>query len=696
MGLNDMIKRVQELLTVIFLIQASTGLHAEPADCAGCHEREGAEWSESQHAAAMARPGPETVAGDFSGTTYIDPQVTARFMREGESYVIRTTEGEKTKTWIVRYTFGVHPLQQYLIDTGNGRLQAFNIAWDTRDAAAGGQRWFRLDEPGQGQPGDAMHWTGIYQNWNNQCADCHSTGLERNYDPETDSYESDWEHMAVSCTACHESAEVHAVAKRKGKSYGAGVDLVALEAWLVSEGKTPPRPQATATPDEQVPTCGRCHSLRTNLVDTGGGQAHDEFSLSRLDQPLYFSDGRVREEVFVLGSFEQSRMFQAGVACSNCHNPHSGKLKVEGNAVCAQCHNAGDFDTPEHHHHPAGSEGAQCVACHMPKATFMKIDDRREHSFMVPRPDVSKASDSPDVCLACHEDQDRDWSIDTVGRWFPDLYRPDTWHHVQQGSLPEVADYLADERQPAIRRATLLEQQGEALVRQRLELVKTLLGHKQAVIRESAFRVLRYAPEDAAIQLGEVGLDDPALAVRIAAFESLTWRGAESDSEAWQRVRGEYEHYLDMQSDLPSGSVLKARYLLARDRVYQAEQELKTALRKDRGYVPAAILLTDILRSGGRNLEAIEVIDRTLASTPEDARLVHLRGLVHLKLKDYPAALADLERAAELDPEQWLFGYRYAVALYQLQQGEAVRRVTETLLERFPKNPQIRALMRHF
>ncbi|MCG7200591.1 tetratricopeptide repeat protein [Marinobacter pelagius] len=678
------------------LLLASTEVAlADVSGCAGCHASEVRQWSRSQHAAAMAPATPDTVAGNFSKGRYADSDVQASFRREDDGFVIRVNEGGNTREWQVRYTFGVYPLQQYLVAVGSGRLQAFNIAWDTRPESEGGQRWFRLDAPDQNHPGDALHWTGVYQNWNNQCADCHSTGLKRNYNAESDSYDTRWQQVSVGCAACHESAEEHAQAAREGESLAPGVELAAMGAWLVSQGAQPPRHEGPESSPSQVVSCGRCHSLRTSLTDRGAGQVHDQYSLSRLDQPLYYPDGRVREEVFVLGSFEQSKMFQAGVVCSDCHNPHTGKLKAQGNAVCTQCHNAGDFDTPEHHRHTAGNEGAQCVNCHMPESTFMKIDDRREHSFTLPRPDISTASGSPDVCLACHTDQDRDWSIATVSGWFPELYEQETWYQIQQRPASGIMEYLQNTNEPALRRATLLEQRGQWLAQEQPALLANLAASDDAVIRESAFRVLRHGSADHARKLGEAGLRDRSLAVRIAAFESLTWLGVELDSGDWARARGEYEHFLDMQSDLPSGLVLKARYLLARDFVYKAEKALERALNKDPGYAPATILLTDILRSGGRNLEAIDAINRTLEKTPEEAGLIHLRGLINLKLKRYSSALEDLEQAVVLAPDQWLFGYRYAVALFQLQQRDKAREVTSALLQRFPDNPRLKALMNH-
>jgi predicted CXXCH cytochrome family protein len=664
--------------------------------CANCHQTEVSQWASSHHALAMLPANSESIAGNFDQGHFTDSELAVHFRQQGGAYLIQVKKAGEAVEWEVKYSFGAYPLQQYLIDVGDGRLQAFNIAWDTREKSAGGQRWFRLDEPGENHPGDAMHWTGIYQNWNNQCADCHTTGLRRNYDAATDIYRTTWAQMAVGCSACHAAATEHAAARQNGVPSAAGVGLAALGEWVVNEAQRPPRHQGAPSSVAQVPTCGRCHALRTSMKDGGVGEVHNEFSLSRLEQPLYFSDGRVREEVFVLGSFEQSKMYEAGVVCSDCHNPHSGSLKAEGNAVCTQCHNAREFNTSEHHHHLEGSEGAECVNCHMPQSTFMKIDDRREHSFMIPRPDVSKVSGSPDVCLSCHLDKDASWSIDTVEDWFPDIYQNATWHHVQHGDLTEVISYLVNGERPAIRRATLLEQRGKLLVGQHQAVIEKLIESDDAILRESAFRMLRYGPAEAVSKLLEAGLRDEALVVRIAAFESLMLQGVIVDSGSWELVRDEYEHFLEMQSDLPPGAVLKARYLLSQNKVYRAEQQLKIALKKDSGYVPAAILLTDILRSGGRYHEAMDLTNQTLLASSDSAPLTHLRGLINLKLKDYPAALLDLEKAAKSAPGEWLFGYRYAMALYQLKQREKAREMARNLAERFPNNTQIVMLLRLF
>ena len=60
----------------------------------------------------------------------------------------------------IAYTFGVYPLQQYLIAFPGGRYQALGIAWDSRLMDRGGQRWFHLYPDQILRAGDSLHWTG--------------------------------------------------------------------------------------------------------------------------------------------------------------------------------------------------------------------------------------------------------------------------------------------------------------------------------------------------------------------------------------------------------------------------------------------------------------------------------------------------------------------------------------------------------
>ena len=154
-----------------------------------------------------------------------------------------------------------------------------------------------------------------------------------------------------------------------------------------------------------------------------GGPFLDDYEPDLLLPGLYYADGQIDGEVYVYGSFTQSRMYRHGVRCSDCHDPHTLKLRATGNALCVRCHSPDGnprfpslqkkvYDAPEHHFHPPGSPGAACVACHMPARTYMQLDRRRDHSLRIPRPDLTLEIGTPNACTGCHQDRDARWAAD--------------------------------------------------------------------------------------------------------------------------------------------------------------------------------------------------------------------------------------------------------------------------------------------
>jgi len=678
-------------LILLTLLTTLLPLQSQADNCTSCHPQESRQWQQSQHALAMQTADPENVLGDFS-QTFSSKDVLARFQQKAGRYTVLLTEGGNTREWRVRYTFGVYPLQQYLIDLGNGRLQALNIAWDSRPASEGGQRWFRLDEPENHPAGHPLHWQGVYQNWNGMCADCHSTGVQKGYAPETDQYATDYAQINVGCSACHDRAQPHARAAREGRSEPAGADLAARGAWLPGTQSTPPRHVGQMSSSSQVNTCGRCHSLRTRLTPSAEGQLHNSLSLNRLFEPLYFADGRVRDEVFVVGSFMQSPMYQAGVVCSNCHNPHSGKLKQPGNALCSQCHSATHFDTPRHHHHPQGAAGSECVSCHMPQTTYMQVDARREHNFTTPNPRTSALAGSPDPCLACHAEWNRAWSAEQVSRLWPNHRERSDWFDVQQDSLPAMRLFLQSERQPEIQRATLIETRADTLAQQAPDLILQQLTAPSPLLRESGWKAALHLPPDQTAPLATRGLSDPALSVRLAAFATLLQQQrlpAGSDA-----VRLEYERYLNEISDRPSGRALKAQYALLSGQPEVALEDLNIALEKDPDYLPARILLTDLLRARQHFEAAIDTLDQGLASQPGEASLLHLRGLTRLQIQHPEQAIRDLKAAYEAASDNFTYGYRLALVLHHRGKKREAIRIWQRLKRDFPQQPALTSLAR--
>ncbi|MGO4837317.1 cytochrome c3 family protein, partial [Rhizobiaceae sp. 2RAB30] len=254
-------------------------------------------------------------------------------------------------------------------------------------------------------------------------------------------------------------------------------------------------------------------------------------------------DGQQRDEVYVLGSFLQSRMHAKGVTCTNCHDPHSGGLVAEGNAVCTQCHNeAGrtefpslkpaNYDSPNHHHHAAGNKGAECVSCHMPERRYMVVDGRRDHFFRVPDPVLSEKVGSPDACLTCHSEKTGAWAADEVRRWAParssadpvlaEAFALTRQEGLTQKTLRDLAVIAGDRSRPAIERASAVREIGDQADLATAMALVELLSDESDLVRSASVRLWRSAP--AADRVGRLQplLGDPVAAVRVAAALELS------------------------------------------------------------------------------------------------------------------------------------------------------------------------------
>jgi len=335
--------------------------------CASCHEAEHEGWLGSHHDLAMQKATPETVLGDFDDAKAKYYEETVRFVRDGDSFAVEAlgADGKRARFPVI-YTFGVEPLQQYLVEVEPGRLQSFLFAWDTRPKGEGGQRWFHLQPDEYVEPGDPLHWTAPSYNWNYSCADCHSTAVRKNYDRASKRYATEYFEINVGCEACHGRGSRHvALAESKGDELpsGAGFDRrlppPEKRVWSFVDAQNI-SVLAAEQPSDELETCAPCHSRRADL---GGEELgyHDRYRLAVLDELIYFDDGQIEDEVYVYGSFLQSKMHAAGVVCSDCHDGHSANLRAEGNALCTRCHQAEAFDGPEHHFHEPGTAGSLCT-----------------------------------------------------------------------------------------------------------------------------------------------------------------------------------------------------------------------------------------------------------------------------------------------------------------------------------------------
>ncbi|MGH7785422.1 MAG: multiheme c-type cytochrome, partial [Candidatus Binatia bacterium] len=513
--------------------------HVGGATCAECHAQESALWKTSHHAQAMLAPNAETVRGNFADATFVKDGVTSTFFRRDGGYFVRTDGPDgRLHDYRVAYTFGIDPLQQYLIEMPGGRLQALGIAWDTRPAAQGGQRWFHLYPNEPLAAPDSLHWTGAQQNWNFMCADCHSTNLHKGYRAADDRFATTWSEVNVACEACHGPGAAHVAWARAGAAAGDPLRGFAFAlgdrsggAWRFAAGQSIARRTAPRSTDLEVETCGRCHARAARLRDdyVHGRPLADTHRVALLDPGLYHADGQIEDEVYEYGSFLQSPMHAAGVTCSDCHEPHSGRLRAEGNLLCGRCHLPATFDTAAHTHHGAGSAAAQCVSCHMPERTYMLIDGRRDHSFRVPRPDLSVRLGTPNACTDCHTDRSAQWAADAAAGWYGPA-RAARWHYAealaagraqQADAETQLLRAIGDAQVPAIARASALELLASSLSPRALPALQAAARDPDPLVRRAAAQTAGALPPAERLGVALPLLSDPVRTVRLEALGSL-------------------------------------------------------------------------------------------------------------------------------------------------------------------------------
>jgi len=680
--------------------------------CVGCHAAQDSAWRGSHHDLAMERADSATVLGDFNNRSFDYNGIRSNFFRRNGGFWVRTDgpDGHLAE-YPVAYTFGVYPLQQYLVPFPKGRYQALPIAWDARPREEGGQRWFHLYPGEKLDSRDVLHWTGLLQNWNFMCAECHSTNLQKGYVAAADSYATTWSEIDVSCEACHGPGSEHVRQRGRGAegqrgSGGSGllVDLASVAAgtWVFDSGKAIARRATPLASHAEIETCARCHARRSVIwQDYRQGQLLEQtHRVAVLDDPLYFADGQQRDEVYEYGSFLQSRMYRAGVTCSDCHDSHSGRIRAPGNAVCARCHLAANYDDPSHHHHRAGTMEARCVSCHMPTRNYMVIHARLDHSIRVPRPGLSARLGTPDACTTCHAGKPASWAVAATTKWYG---HPDTVTVTQRyaeaiaagrATVPGAADLLvsvaSDTAIPPIARATAVSLMGGNVGRQTLGALQNALGDPAPRVRRSAVELIEGIDPPMRLQMGYPLLTDSVRSVRLAAVSVLAsvpaaqWSAEQRP--VFDRAVKEYRASQAVDADRPESHVNLGGLAMDLGQPAEAEAEDRAALALSPRFVPAWIQLAEVERLTGQEGKADSVLRAGLAANPGAADLHHALGLSLIRQRNFPMALEELGTALRLAPDNARYAFVYAVALHDTGHGTESLAVLRQAVARHPND----------
>jgi Tfp pilus assembly protein PilF len=672
-------------------------------ECMECHQKEFEAWSDSHHDRAMDEAGDSTVLGDFNDATFEIFGVGSRFYRKNGKFFVHTQgPGGEMGDFEVTHTFGWYPLQQYLVPFPGGRLQCLPIAWDDRK-----KQWYHLypDEPLD--PQDWLYWTNAGQNWNGMCAECHSTNLKKNYDIDSDSYQTTWSDIDVGCEACHgpgsrhiDWAEMPDMARPQVKNYELAVETSNLGS------------------RDLVELCAPCHSRRAIL----GDYTHAEPDLldimlpSLLTEELYFADGQILDEVYVYGSFTQSKMYHRDVRCNDCHDVHSVKTIREGNELCLQCHRAEEYDVKAHHFHKEKGDrgdpvrardgsvlfevgtGADCVQCHMPGRDYMGIDYRPDHSFRIPRPDLSISMGVPNACNRCHIDKSAGWSDEYITQWYGPGRKSHFGEILEAGRKlqPDARENLirlaADPLYPVNVRATAIHllqnfPSGEDID----QLYSAALMDDEAMIRRSVLEFLPLSNPDRIIDYFGSMLYDPVKAVRIQAAAVLAGEPARqlesAEFKVYEQVLEEYVAAMEYSGDFTFGRFNLGNLYTALNQPERAIDNYRAAIKIDELSYPAKVNLAMLYDRLDQKDKAERLLRQVVTAHPEIYEVSYSLGLLLAELQKYDEAIIYLEKAAANLTARPRVYYNYGQLLQYLNRGAEAEKELLRAYELAPENP---------
>lgn len=597
--------------------------------CIECHREEYDDWLHSQHARAQ-RPITQEDRDAFIAPQFPREQTTVPQLAAGQPGFRDKTTGE---FFPAVASIAIEPLRQYLLPLAGGRFQIAPLAFDPHR-----KDWFDANNPPR-RPHDWSYWSNRGANWNSMCAYCHMTGLEKNYDIATDSYSTTWTTQGISCTQCHGDMTAH-----------------------LADPENPAKISKLPA-DLALDNCASCHARREELTGTfgPGERFHDHYRVALPDQPnIYYADGQILDEDFEYGSMLLNRMGHKGITCLDCHNPHSGKLKlpVENNALCMSCHappgqnNATPIDPAAHTFHQAGTPGSLCIDCHMAPTTYMVRDPRRDHGFVSPDPQLTIEAGIPNNCNRCHSDQSPEWARDWVDRWYgaekmesrPARRRARVILRAQKGGPgfdPELLALARSEEIPAWRATLVLLL---APWNQHPDVAPALrewLADPSPLVRSAAIRAM--GSFEAPLDLPPEILNDPAGLVRIDANWQHMLRGQAPPHE------DEVVAYLANQSDQPAGAMKQTQLAMAREDIPSAVDWVRKAADWDRGSSAAQEMMALVLYAAGKPDEARPAFERALELEPANAQAAFNLALLLGEAGDLPGAIAAFEKAVAAD-----------------------------------------------
>ena len=729
-------------------IQEPVAVFVGGKTCIECHQKEYKLWKGSDHERAMAVATDSSVVGDFRNAEFTINGKTSKFYkRDGKFFVFTEGPGGIEKEFQITHTFGIRPLQQYLIPFENGKFQCLPIAWNTLQ-----KKWFHMAgmvyQPEDLKPDNWLYWTNQAQNWNSMCAECHSTNLQKNFDLEKKSYNTTWSDISVNCEACHGPGSLHnewARFPEMGRPQDNNAGLIVKTSRISSR--------------QYVESCAPCHARRSSMGNYD--HSHSEFSNYAIPQlpspPTYYVDGQFLDEDYEYASFTQSKMYMKDVRCGDCHDPHSLKRKFEGNALCNQCHRADEYDTPNHHMHKMKGEtgtsfvnkrgerlgpgdGALCRDCHMPGRYYMGVDKRFDHSLRIPRPDLSVSLGTPNACTNCHDDKTNEWALQAVNKWYGERKKPHYGtiladaYSGKSGADVELLKLINSNLYPEIIRATAIGYLSAYQSQQADKTVRKALNDPDPLLRQAAAE--NYMAQDSSELFSALVplLNDPIKSVRITAANRLATSRKSLFNEIQYRVfvaaLDEYKKSQEYVADFPTGRYNLGNYYSKLKNLPKAEENYREAIVIDNLFYPAKTNLAMIYYQQGKTDQAEILFQDLVRNHPEATDGYYYLALLYSEQKKYPEAIGLLETALTkpganprifynlgllyqmtgendkseatlkkgLAEQPGNYDLLYALFAFQMQRNNPTKAAPyiQELKARYPDNPQVQEMYTQF
>ena len=651
--------------------------------CKSCHEGEYALWKGSHHDLAMQVANDSTVLGDFNDVNTTIDGVTYFFSKKDNDFYVDIKEIDGSENqYKIDYTFGVTPLQQYMVDFNKGKKQVLRATWDVID-----KKWYHQYPGDRIASHDWLHWTRGAQNWNTMCAECHSTNLKKNYVVEKDSFHTTYSSINVSCESCHGPAEKHMNWANNEPATG--------NHYMI-EGKMQM---------EQLNLCAPCHARRAKLTKNlePGMQFEDQYLLQPITSNFYHRDGQIDEEDYVFGSFVQSKMYHNGIKCNDCHNVHSLKLKLDVNTLCMQCH-VPKYNTAEHHFHETGTEGASCINCHMTGKNYMGNDFRRDHSFRIPRPDQSVAYGTPNACNGCHDDKSEEWAANTIIEWygpkrldhFSDALLKSNSDDLSLNDRKDLNDFIINLKYPAIARATVIENLNFTSNEELVVLLEALKD-SSALVRYNALIKFRSMPIQDRMAIALKHVNDTTKLVRIGAAQLVIGMDMttlnESDRAGVSNSMSELEAMIYSNADFSTGRMQLGDYYLQSNDIKTAIKHYEMAIKMDSLLTPVYSNLATAYSIDGQTEKALYTLNTWIQVQPEASRPYYLRALLNFELNENEKAVADLKMAIKINPNDSRSLYNLATFYYQQREFQKAMTEINKALKIEPNNNDFKYLL---